>query len=155
MSSRQLLSDESIARLLLEEEENNSPSENLSDSETEDNVEVDDVESDYQPVRSDSSSSSDEDIQVPLSQAEEDNGLVQNTPSIPSQQSSCILTFSQSSVRSRARHVWATTKGRTSGRTAAINIVHVARGPARELKAIVDPLELFEHFMTAGCLKKS
>ncbi|XP_045497914.1 uncharacterized protein LOC123695987 [Colias croceus] len=148
MESRRALSDDTIARLLLEEDDTNSlPA--SSDGENEDFMEVDDVESDqqYEPsdqedsqqIRHGSSPSHSRDHETD-SQSPAD--LLEETTS------SCILTLPQSTIRSRNRHVWATSKGRTSGRTTAINIVHVARGPSRGVRGMVDPLLLFDQFMT-------
>lgn len=49
-------------------------------------------------------------------------------------------TFSRSNIRSRNRYVWATSKGRTSSRTAAINIVRVDRRPTRSVRNMLDPI---------------
>ncbi|CAK1583583.1 unnamed protein product [Parnassius mnemosyne] len=150
MSSRQLLPDEHIVRLLLQEEDF-SASEELSYSETEDNLEVDAIESDNQTEES-SGSSDDEVVQEQISPAAVDDVLEPQTPHPPPEVSSgkdpSILSFSTSTVRSRSRHVWATNKGRSSNTTAAINIVRIARGPTRALKDIVDPVSLFDRFMT-------
>ncbi|PZC74362.1 hypothetical protein B5X24_HaOG207925 [Helicoverpa armigera] len=81
MTSRQLLPDEHIARLLLEEEDV-SASEELSDSETEDNLEVDVVESDNQTEES-SGSSDDEVIEERVSPALMDDVLGPQTSHPP------------------------------------------------------------------------
>lgn len=133
MASQRLLSDDHITRLLLGEEDIGELEE-LPDSETED-VEVEDVESDTQYDPSDH-----EGTQDYLAESSGSN--------------SSILTFSQSNIRSRSRHVWASSKGRTSGRAAAINIVRVARGPTRTVKNILDALLLFEQFMTNQILEE-
>lgn len=44
--------------------------------------------------------------------------------------------MTQSNIRSRNRHVWATSKGQS--RAATINIVCVARGPTRVIRGMVD-----------------
>ncbi|CAG5018509.1 unnamed protein product [Parnassius apollo] len=78
MTSRQLLPDEHIARFLLEEEDF-SASKELSDSETEDNLEVDAVESDNQTEES-YGSSDDELVQEQISLALMDDVLEPQTP---------------------------------------------------------------------------
>lgn len=137
-------------RLLMDEDDDGALEE-LSDSETEDTVLVDNVESDNQSEES-SLLSGDEDVHEGVSGALMDDVPGLATPSASNEVSSgndpSILVFSSSTIRSRSRHVWATRKGRTSNRTAAINIVRGARGPTRAVKDIVDPLMLFEQFIT-------
>lgn len=91
----------------------------LFDNETEDNVEVDDAESDTQDDLSDH-----EGTQGCSSPALQDSLQASQIPSVLSPEisgsNSSILTFSQSNIRSRARHVWATSKGRTSSRAAVL-----------------------------------
>lgn len=152
MASQRLLSDDNITRLLLGEEDVGELEE-LPDSETEDNLEVEDVESDTQDDPSDHEGTQDR-----SSPAMQDNEQEPQTPPAPLAESSgsnsSILTFSQSNIRSRSRHVWASSKGRTSGRAAAINIVRVARGPTRTVRNILDALILFEQCMTNQILEE-
>lgn len=82
MASQRLLSDENITSLLLGEE-NFGKLEQLTDSEIEDNVEVDDVESDTQDDPSDH-----EDTQGRPSPALRDNVREPQLPPVPSAESS-------------------------------------------------------------------
>lgn len=150
MESQRGLCDEAIVQLIMEKDDTNSlPA--FSDSENEDNVEVDDVESDHQYEPSDQEDSQQTGHGSSTSHSRDQ---VIDSPSPPdslaetSGTSSSILTLSQSTIRSRNRHIWATSKGRTSGRATALNIVHVARGPSRGVRGVVDPLLLFDKFMT-------
>uniref|UniRef100_A0A0K8WIM6 Uncharacterized protein n=1 Tax=Bactrocera latifrons TaxID=174628 RepID=A0A0K8WIM6_BACLA len=130
MASSRLLCEESIMRLLMDEDDDWALEE-LSDSETEDTVLVDNVESDNQSEES-SLLSGDEDVHEGVSGALMNDVPGLATPSASNEVSSgsdpSILAFSSSTIRSRSRHVWATRKGRTSNRAAAINIVRGARG---------------------------
>jgi hypothetical protein len=146
MAARSIITDAEIVAALENEEYDD-----LSDSETEDNLLVDDVESDYQdePVNEEpehvSSSSSD-------GEGPHENPSNANPPSTRqhegSSASSNIITLSQSSIRGKNRHTWSTRKGQTSSRTSVINIVRMARGPTRPVKNITEPLGLFESFLT-------
>ncbi|GBP28515.1 hypothetical protein EVAR_22978_1 [Eumeta japonica] len=145
MSSKRPLNDRDISRLLISEEDD-STQEELSNSESEDGLEVDDAESDNQEEASDheggssvillDEASGSQSLSVPLEESSERS------------RTSHILYFSQNTIRSRSRHVWTTSKGQTSSRTGIINIVRVARGPARAVKNMVDPLILFDNFLT-------
>ncbi|XP_045456889.1 piggyBac transposable element-derived protein 4-like [Melitaea cinxia] len=143
MASKRWLTEDNITQLLMDEEDP-SALEESSNSETEDNLEVDDAESDAQDEVSDHENISSLDLndnvpepEIPSTLSEEGSG-----------NNSAILTLPQQNIRSQSRHVWTTSKGRTSSRAAAINIVRVARGPTRGLRGIEDPLLLFEHFIT-------
>ncbi|GBP85742.1 PiggyBac transposable element-derived protein 4 [Eumeta japonica] len=139
------LNDRDISRLLIGEEDD-STQEELSNSHSEDGLEVDDAESDNQEETSDhedrssvillDEASGSQSLSVPLEESSERS------------RTSHILSFSQNTIRSRSRHVWTTSKGQASSRTGNINIVRVARGPARAVKNMVDPLILLDNFLT-------
>lgn len=147
MAIRRSLKDSELEALLMEREDVDTSEESC--SEEENNVEVDDVQSDSQDEPSDS-----EVRQIhtrgncPVLTSDRQAGSPSGTSEDLTGHNSSILTLSQNSVCSRSRYVWSTSKGRTSGRAAAMNIVRAARGPARALRGMVDPLTLFEYFMT-------
>lgn len=156
MGSNRLLTDACITSLLLEEEDVNA-SEGSSGSEMEDNVEIEDAQSDvqYEPSEHEDSHLN---TQVRFSPDLMESVLEAQIPPVPSDESSgtnpCILNFSQNNIRSRNHHVWATSKGRTSNRVSAMNIVRVARGPTRAVRDVVDPFLLFEQFMNNQIIEK-
>lgn len=149
MAARSILTDDDIVRALDDEECFNT---NVSsDSESEDGLLVEDMQSDIHDEPSDteeaqiSSGSDIEEQQVrppsettPLSEPREDSSSASNY----------IINLNQANIRGKNRHVWATHKGQTSSRTSAINIVRTAIGPARSVKNITDPLTLFGSFMS-------
>lgn len=150
MTSRQSLPDGQILRLLLEEEDVSASEDLLDTSETEDNLEVDTVESDYLTEESSDSEAISDRVSPALVNDDDvsEPHLPPPTPEVSPGNDPCILSFSRGTVRSRSRHVWTTNKGRSSNRTAAINIIHVARGPTRSVKDVVDPVSLFDRFIT-------
>ncbi|XP_045763663.1 piggyBac transposable element-derived protein 4-like [Maniola jurtina] len=143
MASRQPLNPDEIA-LILEQDEDYSPQD--TDSEEEDCVSEDDVRSDFEDDVVDVIENT-----TPEDRLEEPE---QTDPSSESHQlevtpssSRRIITLSQRSIRGKNNNIWATVKGRSTGRTSAINIVRINRGPARMCRNIVDPLLCFQLFI--------
>lgn len=143
MASRQHLYQDEIAAIL-ENEDDYSPHD--TDSEMEDCVTQDDVRSDVEDEMVDnigngtSPASRHEDPETPDPSSEASNLEVTLS-------SHRIITLPQRSIRGKNNHIWSTTKGQSSGRTAAINIVRTNRGPTRMCRNIVDPLLCFQLFI--------
>lgn len=53
-----------------------------------------------------------------------------------------------STLRGKNGHVWSTTKGQSSQRTSAMNIVRTARGPTRMCSHVFEPVQIFDLFIT-------
>ena len=51
-------------------------------------------------------------------------------------------------LRGKNGHIWSTTKAKSSSKTSASNILHVSQGPAPMCKNIIDPVEIFNLFIT-------
>lgn len=116
-------------------------------SETEDFVEEDDVQSDENFEPSDSEESHISTPRDPSSTLQHDQASSSSSMA-PETSSSSIIQLPQRNIRSKNRHVWATTKGHTSVRTSARNIVRTARGPNRSCRGITSADSCFELFFT-------
>nr|ADV17599.1 transposase [Agrotis ipsilon] len=141
MESRQRLNQDEIATIL-ENDDDYSPLD--SDSEAEDRVVEDDVWSDNEDAMIDY-------VEDTSRQEDPDNNIASQESAnleVTSLTSHRIISLPQRSICGKNNHVWSTTKGRTTGRTSAINIIRTNRGPTRMCRNIVDPLLCFQLFIT-------
>ncbi|CAB3232682.1 unnamed protein product [Arctia plantaginis] len=118
-----------------------------SDSEQEDCLVEDDVRSDNEDAMVDFI----EDTSPTSRQDDPENhvaSLESTNLEVTSSTSHRIITLPQRSIRGKNNHVWSTTKGRTTGRTSAINIIRTNRGPTRMCRNVFDPLLCFQLFIT-------
>lgn len=144
MGSRQHLNQDEIASML-ENDDDYSPLD--SDSEQEDCLVEDDVRSDNEDAMVDFI----EDTSPTSRQDDPENhvaSLESTNLEVTSSTSHRIITLPQRSLRGKNNHVWSTTKGRTTGRTSAINIIRTNRGPTRMCRNVFDPLLCFQLFIT-------
>ncbi|CAB3225498.1 unnamed protein product [Arctia plantaginis] len=144
MGSRQHLNQNEIASML-ENDDDYSPLD--SDSEQEDCLVEDDVRSDNEDAMVDFI----EDTSPTSRQDDPENhvaSLESTNLEVTSSTSHRIITLPQRSIRGKNNHVWSTTKGRTTGRTSAINIIRTNRGPTRMCRNVFDPLLCFQLFIT-------
>ncbi|CAB3255270.1 unnamed protein product [Arctia plantaginis] len=144
MGSRQHLNQDEIASML-ENDDDYSPLD--SDSEQEDCLVEDDVRSDNEDAMVDFI----EDTSPTSRQDDPENhvaSLESTNLEVTSSTSHRIITLPQRSIRGKNNHVWSTTKGRTTGRTSAINIIRTNRGPTRMCRNVFDPLLCFQLFIT-------
>lgn len=131
MASRRVLEEKDIIALLNREDES---ADDGSDSEIEDHISEEDIHSDTE----------DEYIDEVI---DEDLNEI-STPDIRDEHDPRIVIPPHSVIRGKNRHIWATSKGQSSGRTSAINIVRTNRGPSRMCRNIFDPFLCFQLFIT-------
>ncbi|GBP44067.1 hypothetical protein EVAR_85221_1 [Eumeta japonica] len=141
MTSQRALRDEEIEQYLLENEVDSLRD---SDSELENQLFEDDVQSDTEDELVDEIV---EPSDCPSDVSESNQSAASNTNVIPSMDAR-IVTPSQRTLRGKNKYCWATSKGQSRGRTSAINIVRTARGPTRMCKNLYDPVLCFNLFMT-------
>lgn len=142
-----LITDDDIVRALDDDDFVNT-NEVFSDSENQDGLLADDVESDFHDEPSDTEETQ---VSPPLDIEEEQESSSSDVLPLSDNSSSAsnyIIHLTQANIRGKNRHVWATNKGHTSYRTSAINIVRTTRGLARSVRNITDPFVLFGSFMT-------
>ncbi|GBP23607.1 PiggyBac transposable element-derived protein 4 [Eumeta japonica] len=137
MARRKRLEESEIASFLMEEEEE---TEDGSNSETENDLIEDDVQSDFE----------DEYIDEVIEESPNDT----STTSENQRHDHRIVIPPQRVIRGKNRHVWATSKGQSSGRTTAINIVRSNRGPSRMCRNIFEPLGYFQLFITEEIIQE-
>lgn len=133
MADRRALDEAQIASFLNEEEDE--CAQDGSDSELEDHMSEDEVQSD----------NDDEYVDEVINQDLSDH------PQLPPEDPGLdhrIVVPPHRIIRGKNRHVWATSKGQTSGRTSAINIVRSTRGPSRMCRNIFEPVRCLELFIT-------
>ncbi|CAH2101191.1 unnamed protein product [Euphydryas editha] len=137
MAYRKRLEESEIAPFLIEEDKE---TEDGSNSETEDHVSEDNVQSD----------SEDEYIDEVIEESLNDT----STTSENLRHDHRIVIPPQRVIRGKNRHVWATSKGQSSGRTAAINIVRSNRGPSRMCRYVFEPLGCLQLFITEEIIQE-
>lgn len=130
MVSRRVLEEIEIVSLLNEEDVS---VDDGSDSELEDHVSEDNVQSD----------TDDEYIDEVIDENLDDT----STPPENLGHDHRIVVPPHRVIRGTNRHVWATSKGQSSGRASAINIIRSNRGPSRMCRNIFDPLLCFQLFI--------
>lgn len=118
--------------LLSEEEDNNSDELLQSDSELEDHLSEDDVQSDFeddfvdcQNVEKLENNQNEEDLLALQTSAPPET----STPSETSERDARIIVGNQRVRTGKNRHCWSTNKDRAHERTSAVNIIRTARGP--------------------------
>ncbi|XP_055920499.1 piggyBac transposable element-derived protein 4-like [Eupeodes corollae] len=136
MASRRVLEDEEIVSILNQEDEFSNDG---SDSEIEDHVIEDDVQSE----------TDDEYVDEVI-----EENLDETSTSEHRGHDHRIIIPAQRVIRGKNRHVWATCKGQNHGRTSAINIVRSNRGPTRMYRNILDPLLCFHLFITDDIIQE-
>jgi hypothetical protein len=132
MTSRRTLAEDEIGLLLEHEDDNDDHS--VSSINDVDHLSEDDVQSDVEDeyIEEDSIDAANENVLQPGSPE----------PSGSSERDQRIIVPSSRVIRGKNRCCWSTTKGRTHGRTSAINIVRTTRGPTRLCRNIDDPVLL-------------
>lgn len=144
MASRRVLEEREIISFLSQEDE--SPDDG-SDSEMEDHVSEDDFQSDTDDEYIDDVI----DESLNTSTPPDDTSTSPNDTSTPPENTvhdHRIVIPPHRVIRGKNRHVWSTSKGQSSRRTSAINIVRCNRGPSRMCRNIFEPLLCFELFIT-------
>lgn len=136
MTSQIDIGDAEISRLLHETSDEKIQG---SDSETEDNLLEDEVQSDAEDCE----------VSAPPAVSEDASENDTETPesASPSMPSSIIMPQRQI-LKGKNDHRWTATKGRRSGRVASANIIRTSRGPTRMNKGLYEPLECFNIFIT-------
>lgn len=142
MTSRNCADDAAICRLLLETSDDEIEG---SGSETEDCLLEDEVQSDAED-------SAPVEVNTDAEDVSENNPEISESasPTMPS----CIVMPQRQILRGKNDHRWTATKGRTSGRVSAANIIRTSRGPTRMNKCLYDPLECFSIFITDGIVQE-
>lgn len=118
-----------------------------SDSEMEDHVSEDDFQSDTDDEYIDDVI----DESLNISTPPDDTSTSPNDTSTPPENTvhdHRIVIPPHRVIRGKNRHVWSTSKGQSSRRTSAINIVCCNRGPSHMCRNIFEPLLCFELFIT-------
>lgn len=136
MTSQIDIGDAEISRLLHETSDEEIQG---SDSETEDNLLEDEVQSDAEDCE----------VSAPPAVSEDasENNTETHESASPSMPSSIIMPQRQI-LKGKNDHRWTATKGRTSGRVSSANIIRTSRGPTRMNKGLYEPLECFNIFIT-------
>ncbi|KAG6438978.1 hypothetical protein O3G_MSEX000379 [Manduca sexta] len=136
MTSQKRLEDLEIYRLLQEQSDEESQESN---SEFEDNLLEDEVQSDVEDCE----------LSAPLLENQIDT---ENIPESLERTDSAVPNFivmpQRQYLRGKNDHRWTATKGRTSGKVSSCNIIRTSRGPIRMNKNLYEPLECFSIFIT-------
>lgn len=118
-----------------------------SDSETEDHLSVDDVQSDQEdefindePLEDSNDTLNQDDVTPPVTSENPEH-------SETSRHDRRIIIPARRVIWGKNQHCWSTTKGQSRGRISAINIVRSNRGPTRMCRNISDPLLCFNLFI--------
>lgn len=145
MGTRKALQEDEICSLLNQEDEDVGSEREESDIEIEDHVSEDDVQSDFEDEYMDNEEP-EESNNVP--ESEDLSQTVSSASPESPMQDRRIITPQGRVIRGKNQHCWSTVKGRTHGRTSAINIIRTNRGPTRMCRNICDPKQCFELFLT-------
>lgn len=138
MANRGTLVEEEIVTILNREDNGDEPLE--SDSEIDDHLSEDDVQSDYEDEFIDSLISDEEDWSHSSPSA---------LPEHPGFERDCrIIVPTKRVMRGKNKHCWSTSKGQSHRRTTGINITRATRGPTSMCRNIVDPALCFDMFIT-------
>lgn len=140
MTSRRTLVEDEICSLLGRDDDNDGDVPLESDSEIEDHLSEENVQSDIEDeyvVESNNPPSEDESPEP-----------VSSEPPESSERDSRIIVPAGRVIRGKNRHCWSTTKGRSHGRTSAVNIVRTNRGPTRMCRNVYEPGLCFDLFIT-------
>lgn len=133
------LQDESILAALLESDEDLSSAD--TDSELEDHLSEDDVQSDVEEAFVD-----EERDQESIASSLPPEGNAEQVP--PTTASRRLITVSRPSIRGKNKHCWSTTKASRRGRISALNIIRSQRGPRRMCRNLYEALHCFNIFFT-------
>lgn len=140
------LNEDSIINLL-NQELSDDVVDDGSASETEDCVMEDDVQSDedYEPSDSEERHvSPPNDVSLTV-----DRAVSSNSDTVPSETPQrSIIQLPQGNILGKNRYVWSTSKGNTSTRTSARNIVRTSRGPSRSCRGLTGEISCFDTFFT-------
>jgi len=137
MAYRKRLEESEIASFLIEEDEE---IEDGSNSETEDHVREDNVQSD----------SEDEYIDEVIEESLNDT----STTSENLRHDHRIVIPPQRVIRGKNRYVWATSKGQSSGRTAAINTVALIEVQVVCVETFLNHLDAYNYLLRKKSFKK-
>lgn len=140
MTSQSFVKDAEITRLLQELSDEEVEG---SDSERDDNMLQDDVQSDVEDYEI-----SPPQVETPLDTENVSQIISVEVLSTSSTTPISIVMPQREILRGKNQHRWTATKGRSSGRTSASNIIRTSRGPSRMNKSLYNPLECFSIFMT-------
>ncbi|CAB3250201.1 unnamed protein product [Arctia plantaginis] len=150
MASRRVLKEREIISFLTQEDE---IPDDGSDSEMEDHVSEDDIQSDTDDEYIDDvideslkTLTPPDDTSTSLNETSTSDDT--STPSENTIHEHRIVIPPHRVIRGKNNHVWSMSKGQSSRRTSAINIVRCSRGPSRMCRNIFEPLLCFELFIT-------
>lgn len=136
MASHTRLTDAEIYRLLHDQSDEECQGSN---SESEDNLLEDDVQSDAEDCE----------LSIPkLENPIDTDSIPETIESAPSPVPNNIVMPQRQNLRGKNDHRWTASKGRTSNRVSTCNIIRTSRGPTRMNKCLYDPLECFSIFIT-------
>lgn len=134
MSSRIHVDDAEISRLLHETSDEEIEG---SDSETEDNLLEDEVQSDAENLEMSAPP-----VVSPLDTEDVSENDPETSERASSSMSSYIVIPERQMLRGKNDHRWTATKGRTSGRVSSANIIRTSRGPTRVNKYLYESMSI-------------
>lgn len=154
MANKRSMADDEICDFLAQEAEVGADFVLESDSELEDHLNEDDVQSDLEGEVFDHQNAEEE------NQASCEALPVLATVSVPLKTSAPIERYvhiivpTQPVMRGKNMYCWSTSKGQTHGKTSSVNIIRAIRGPTRMCRNIFDPLLCFDLFVTDEILNE-